>query len=95
MRARIQRIALLLIIAVSSSDLWVAGSVNNAKDTGKKSGVTYAVGAVEGALACSSATFPPLTHPQGPIKIAELEFAGFTIPDQAYSACIPPLIDRA
>ena len=52
----------MLICAVSSSDLWVAGSVNNAKDTGKKSGVTYAVGAVEGALAAAP-VFPPLTHP--------------------------------
>ena len=82
MRARIQRIALLLIIAVSSSDLWVAGSVNNAKDTGKKSGVTYAVGAVEGALARSSATFPRsgsstptlLDDSIPPIKITEAQY---------------------
>ncbi|KAI5897246.1 uncharacterized protein SCHCODRAFT_02616991 [Schizophyllum commune H4-8] len=52
-----------VLIDTGSSDLWVAGSVNNAKDTGKKSGVTYAVGAVEGALARSSLILPPLTHP--------------------------------
>ncbi|KAL1752852.1 aspartic peptidase domain-containing protein [Schizophyllum commune] len=61
-----------VLIDTGSSDLWVAGSVNNAKDTGKKSGVTYAVGAV-----------------QGPIKTAELEFAGFTIPDQAFIEVTP------
>ncbi|KAL1725508.1 aspartic peptidase domain-containing protein [Schizophyllum commune] len=61
-----------VLIDTGSSDLWVAGSVNNAKDTGKKSGVTYAVGAVE-----------------GPIKTAELEFAGFTIPDQAFIEVTP------
>ena len=33
-----------------SSDLWVAGSVPNAKETGKSSSVTYAIGAVQGAL---------------------------------------------
>lgn len=31
-----------------SSDLWVAGSVSNAQDTGKTSGVSYAVGEVQG-----------------------------------------------
>lgn len=33
-----------------SADLYVAGSVKNSKDTGKSSGVTYAVGAVKGVL---------------------------------------------
>lgn len=32
-----------------SSDLWVAGSVSNAVDTGATAGVSYAVGEVQGA----------------------------------------------
>ncbi|TRM63783.1 aspartic peptidase domain-containing protein [Schizophyllum amplum] len=61
-----------VLIDTGSSDLWVAGSVKNAKDTGHTSGVTYAVGAVK-----------------GPIKTAELEFSGFTVPDQAYIEVTP------
>jgi hypothetical protein len=37
-----------LDLVVSSSDLWVAGSVSGAQSTGKTSGVNYAVGGVQG-----------------------------------------------
>lgn len=33
-----------------SSDLWVAGSVSSATDTGKTAGVNYAIGSVKGLL---------------------------------------------
>ena len=33
-----------------SSDLWVAGSVSDATETGKNAGVTYAIGSVKGLL---------------------------------------------
>ena len=39
---------------MNSSDLWVAGSVSNVQETGKSAGVTYAIGAIQGA---------PLTAP--------------------------------
>ncbi|KAI0632396.1 acid protease [Trametes polyzona] len=54
-------------IDTGSSDLWVAGSVSNSKDTGKSAKVQYAVGAAE-----------------GPVHTASLDFAGYTIPDQAF-----------
>ncbi|KAL1743093.1 aspartic peptidase domain-containing protein [Schizophyllum fasciatum] len=46
-----------VLIDTGSSDLWVAGTVKNAKDTGKKSGVTYAVGAVEGPIKTAALEF--------------------------------------
>ncbi|KAL0563816.1 hypothetical protein V5O48_018245 [Marasmius crinis-equi] len=55
------------LIDTGSGDLWVAGTVPNSKDTGKKATVNYAVGKV-----------------QGPIKTAEVLFAGFKVPNQAY-----------
>ncbi|KAF9262851.1 acid protease [Marasmius fiardii PR-910] len=60
------------LIDTGSADLWVAGTVPNSHDTGKKAGVTYAVGSV-----------------QGPIKTAQVEFAGFKVPNQAYLE-VPP-----
>ncbi|KAL0960742.1 hypothetical protein HGRIS_005766 [Hohenbuehelia grisea] len=56
-----------VLIDTGSSDLWVAGTVKDSQDTGKNSGVTYAVGAVK-----------------GPVKTSTLEFAGYTVPNQAY-----------
>jgi hypothetical protein len=61
-----------VLIDTGSSDLWVAGTVPNAGLTGLTSGVTYAVGEV-----------------QGPIKTATLEFAGYSITDQAYLEITP------
>ncbi|RPD62708.1 acid protease [Lentinus tigrinus ALCF2SS1-7] len=54
-------------IDTGSSDLWVAGDVPNAQDTGKTAKVTYAVGGVSGS-----------------VKTAELDFAGYTVDNQAY-----------
>ena len=39
-----------------SSDLWVAGSVPDATETGKNSGVTYAIGSVKGPLLVTLST---------------------------------------
>jgi len=39
-----------LTLHMCSSDLWVAGSVPEATETGKNSGVTYAIGSVKGPL---------------------------------------------
>ncbi|KAL6308357.1 acid protease [Sparassis latifolia] len=50
-----------------SSDLWVAGSVPNAQDTGKTVQVTYAGDTVD-----------------GPVQLANLEFLGYSVPNQAY-----------
>ncbi|KAG7088169.1 hypothetical protein E1B28_012190 [Marasmius oreades] len=60
------------LIDTGSADLWVAGTVPNSKDTGKKAEVSYAVGKV-----------------QGPIKTAEVDFAGFKVPNQAYLEVTP------
>ncbi|CDO76501.1 hypothetical protein BN946_scf184622.g9 [Trametes cinnabarina] len=49
------------------SDLWVAGSVPNTKQTGRATKVQYAVDAIEGSI---------LTAP--------LDFAGYTVDDQAF-----------
>ncbi|KAI0064162.1 acid protease [Artomyces pyxidatus] len=54
-------------IDTGSSDLWVAGDVPHANNTGISSGVTYAIGAVKGTVAT-----------------APLEFAGYTVPNQAF-----------
>ncbi|KAI0051051.1 acid protease [Auriscalpium vulgare] len=54
-------------IDTGSSDLWVAGTVPGANNTGFSSGVQYAIGAV-----------------QGPVQTAPLEFAGYTVSDQAF-----------
>ncbi|EIW59384.1 acid protease [Trametes versicolor FP-101664 SS1] len=54
-------------IDTGSSDLWVAGTVPNSKDTGKAAKVQYAVDGV-----------------QGSVDTADLDFAGYTITDQAY-----------
>ncbi|KAH9172154.1 aspartic peptidase domain-containing protein, partial [Lactarius sanguifluus] len=50
-----------------SSDLWVAGAVPQAEDTGASASIQYAVGSKA-----------------GPVKTAQLEILGFTVPDQAF-----------
>lgn len=56
-----------------SSDLWVAsGGVPNSNDTGKSTGVKYAIGGAE-----------------GPIKYADLTFAGYAVPHQAFCESPP------
>ncbi|KAH9007228.1 acid protease [Lactarius hatsudake] len=54
-------------IDTGSSDLWVAGVVPQAKDTGAVASIQYAIGSVA-----------------GPVKTAQLEILGFTVPDQAF-----------
>ncbi|KAI0915843.1 hypothetical protein AcV7_007199 [Taiwanofungus camphoratus] len=44
-------------IDTGSSDLYVAGDVPNSEDTGKTSGVTYAVGAVQGPIKTATLDF--------------------------------------
>ncbi|KAF9783229.1 acid protease [Thelephora terrestris] len=61
-----------VLIDTGSSDLWVAGSVPNAKETGKNSGVTYAIGAI-----------------QGPVQLADLNFTGYVVSDQAFIQVTP------
>ncbi|THG98835.1 hypothetical protein EW026_g3423 [Hermanssonia centrifuga] len=56
-----------VIIDTGSSDLYVTGTVPGSVDTGKTSGVQYAIGSV-----------------QGPVKTATLDFAGYTVENQAY-----------
>ncbi|THV03006.1 acid protease [Dendrothele bispora CBS 962.96] len=45
------------LIDTGSSDLWVAGSVSNANDTGKTTGVTYAIDSVEGKIKTADLEF--------------------------------------
>ncbi|KAI0826793.1 acid protease [Trametes gibbosa] len=54
-------------IDTGSSDLWVAGAVPNAKDTGKSTKIQYVVGGV-----------------QGLVNTVALDFAGYSVPDQAF-----------
>ncbi|KAI0294677.1 aspartic peptidase domain-containing protein [Multifurca ochricompacta] len=65
---------LQVLIDTGSSDLWAKGPIAAAKDTGVQSGLTYALGAVSGA-----------------IKTTQLEFLGYTVPDQAFIEVSPSL----
>ncbi|KAI9466602.1 hypothetical protein BJY52DRAFT_1182155 [Lactarius psammicola] len=56
-----------VMIDTGSSDLWVAGSVPQAKDTGATASIQYAIGSEA-----------------GPVKTAQLDILGFTVPDQAF-----------
>ncbi|KAH9037651.1 acid protease [Lactarius pseudohatsudake] len=64
-----------VIIDTGSSDLWVAGVVPQAKDTGADASIQYAIGSAA-----------------GPVKTAQLEILGFTVPDQAFIE-VPPGVD--
>ncbi|KAI9431473.1 aspartic peptidase domain-containing protein [Lactarius indigo] len=55
-----------VLVDTGSSDLWVVGSVPQAKDTGVST-IQYDIGAEA-----------------GPVKTAQLEILGFTVPDQAF-----------
>jgi hypothetical protein len=62
-----------VIVDTGSSDLWVASNgVPNSNDTGKTTGVKYAIG-----------------EAQGPIKFADLTFAGYAVPQQAFFQVTP------
>ncbi|KAJ7367303.1 aspartic peptidase domain-containing protein [Mycena albidolilacea] len=61
-----------VMIDTGSSDLWVAGSVSSASDTGKAATISYASG---GAT--------------GPVKLGSVDFAGYTVPKQAFIE-VPP-----
>lgn len=74
-----------VLIDTGSSDLWVAGSVPGSNDTGKTTGVSYAVGAVEGLSPKNTPNhITQLNTITGPIKTALLDFTGYTVPSQAY-----------
>ncbi|KAK0487696.1 aspartic peptidase domain-containing protein [Armillaria novae-zelandiae] len=60
-------------IDTGSSDLWVAGNITDSIDTGAMSGIVYADGS--GA--------------KGPVKLSTLEFAGYTVQDQAFLQVTP------
>lgn len=49
------------LIDTGSADLWVAGSVSNAVDTGATSSVSYAVGEVQGSVMTASLEFAGFT----------------------------------
>jgi hypothetical protein len=70
-----------------SSDLWVAGSVPDAKETGKNSGVNYAIGSVKGPLLAvlSTRVVRSSSCVQVPVKLAALNFTGYVVSDQAFS----------
>ncbi|KAI9466600.1 aspartic peptidase domain-containing protein [Lactarius psammicola] len=55
------------LCTIPSSDLWVAGAVPQANDTGASTSIQYAIGSET-----------------GPIKTAQLDILGFTVPDQAF-----------
>ncbi|KAI0291221.1 aspartic peptidase domain-containing protein, partial [Multifurca ochricompacta] len=52
-----------------SWDLWVTGPVHNATDTGVNTSISFAIGADQGTC---------------PVKKAELNILGYTIPEQAF-----------
>jgi hypothetical protein len=71
-----------------SSDLWVAGTVPNAKNTGASASIQYAVGAAEGArVFFSPSPNIVLTLYKGPVQTADLTLLGYTVKDQAFSTC--------
>ncbi|KAF7364914.1 Peptidase A1 domain-containing protein [Mycena venus] len=61
-----------VMIDTGSSDLWVAGTVSSASDSGKAATISYASGGAS-----------------GPVKIGAVEFAGYTVPKQAFIE-VPP-----
>ncbi|KAK0487699.1 aspartic peptidase domain-containing protein [Armillaria novae-zelandiae] len=61
------------LIDAGSSDLWVAGNVTDSIDTGAISEVGYADG----------------SRAEGPVKLSTLEFAGYTVQDQAFLQITP------
>ena len=72
-----------------SSDLWVAGTVPGATDTGTSAGVHYVAGSAQGMHILHHARSPNHQYcarsPLGPVKTAELDLLGFTVPNQAFS----------
>ncbi|TFK40751.1 aspartic peptidase domain-containing protein [Crucibulum laeve] len=52
-----------VLIDTGSSDLWISGRVENSTDTGTRSGVTYAVGGVEGPVKTALLQFGGFTIP--------------------------------
>lgn len=64
----------------------MAGTVPNAMLTGHTSGVTYAVGQVTGNLQLTHVCYLVGSDLSalGPIKTAQLEFAGYSVASQAY-----------
>ena len=63
-----------------SSDLWVAGVVKDAKDTGKKAGVDYAIGAASGPVKTAQVKFLGYT-------IDDQAFSAYSFP-RALTTCM-------
>ena len=70
-----------------SSDLWVSGTVPNAKNTGATASVQYAVGAAQGAVfSFIHVQLPTILTPyKGPVQTADLTLLGYTVSNQAFS----------
>ncbi|KAF8496886.1 aspartic peptidase domain-containing protein [Russula emetica] len=70
-----------VVIDTGSSDLWVSSTIATANDTGVQSGLAYAIGEVSGKAL--------ILHDLGEVKTAQLEFLGYTVPDQAFMQVTP------
>ena len=81
-----------------SADLYVAGDVKSSNDTGKSSGVTYAVGAVKGMfislemVICVCSKRGSLVA--GEIRTATMDFLGYTVENQAYRKHREPALNE-
>jgi hypothetical protein len=81
------------IFAFISSDLWVSSTIATANDTGLHSGLTYAIGEVSGKWVRTQSFGKRLNFfTLGEIKTAQLEFLGYTVPDQAFSEQNPTML---
>lgn len=77
------------MIDSGSSDLWVSGPISNSVEinNGEEVAIKYAVGEASGTLTSTQRVLSKLiSRTLGPIKVAVMEFAGYTIQNQAYSA---------
>ena len=79
----------VILFTLRSSDLWVAGNVPNTKNTGHVTKVQYAVDSVEGipypSHARTRTILNTVANLPGNILTSTLEFAGYTVDDQAFS----------
>jgi hypothetical protein len=74
-----------------SSDLWVTGDVPGTKDLGKAVSVSYAVGKASGGIIVLYSNFYANLG-VGDINSADMDFAGYHVPNQAYRMCFLRLL---